>query len=172
MSAGKKIVILLTICLGALIGCSAADENVPEDADVPEIVWQEAEAWTIEEYEYYKRVSAGSSYSDWRIESLVHCYTYEDFEGMVLQVYRMNIEFLSDTPDDVFLVGGMTMTEDGWVTPDYANSRYLVFWQDGETLSLLTRMFENDCYAGDDTFTNDLKHRWELQKQPEESSIR
>lgn len=192
-------VILLTIGFGTLIGCTAADEkpsdmrkqpNIQEDltngipvettsseaktgvtadTDIPDMVRQEAEAWANEEYEYHKRVSAGSNYRDWRIESLVHCYTYEDFEGMELQVYRMNIEFLSNTPENVFLVGGMTMTEDGWVVPDYPNSRYLVFQQDKEALTLLMRMFENDCEAGDDIFTSDLKHQWELQKQPQDT---
>lgn len=160
-------VILLTISLGILAGCSAEDETVPEEADIPKIVRQEAEAWTVEEYEYYKKVDADNNYSDWRIESLAHCYTYENFEGMVLQVYQMNIEFLSDTPESVVLIGGMTMTDDDWVVPNYANSRYLVFRQDGETLTLLKRMFENDCYAGDDTFTGDLKRWWEEAQQSE-----
>lgn len=192
-------VILLTIGFGTLIGCTAADETpsdmrkqpkmqedltngipvemmssepktgVTADTDIPDIVRQEAETWANEEYEYYKRASAGSNYSDWRIESLVHCYTYEDFEGMTLQVYRMNIEFLSDTPENVVLAGGMSMDEDGWTVPDYPNSRYLVFQQDKEALTLLTRMIENDCEAGDDTFTSDLKYRWELQKQPQDT---
>ncbi len=136
------------------------------DIELPDIVLEEAQAWTVEEYEYAVRESPGNHYIDWRIESLAHCYTYEDFQGMVLQVYRMNIEFLSEQPEDVFLVGGMTITEDGWVVPNYADSRYLIFRQDGEELTLLTRMFENDCFAGDETFTLDLERRL-AQGQPE-----
>lgn len=192
-------VILLTIGMGMLIGCTAASEPAPKatkqseekeelptdtlsetepsesqgsvtaDADVPDIVLEEAQAWTVEEYEYSKRIRPGNHYIDWRIESLAHCYTYEDFQGMVLQVYRMNIEFLSEQPEDVFLVGGMTMTEDGWVVPNYPNSRYLIFRQDGDTLTFLTRMFENDCEAGDETFTHDLEHRLALAEQPRET---
>lgn len=138
-------------------------------ADIPDAVLAEAEAWTLEEYEYHKRVSPGNAYGDWRIESLAHCYTYENFEGMVLQVYRMNIQFLSDTPKDVALIGGMSVTGDGWVVPDYANSRYLVFRQEGDTLTLLTRMFENDCEAGDEVFTHDLEHQWNLLQHPQET---
>lgn len=194
-------VILFTIGLGTLMGCTAAGETksdmrTPTEAeedsandipsaeristesendgavtDIPDTVWQEAQAWTTEEYEYHKRVSPGNHYSDQRIESLSHCYTYEDFEGMVLQVYRMNIEFLSDMPESVFLAGGMTMTEDGWVVPDYPNSRYLIFRQDGETLTLLIRLFENDCDAGDNIFTKDLKHQWELQQLPQDTPM-
>lgn len=188
------IAIFCTVGLGTLIGCSVADESVsgvqklsgtekgqsddmlaetvlPEqegsDTDIQDIVLEEAQAWTTEEYEYHKRVSVGNHYSGWRIESLAHCYTYEDYKGMVLQVYRMNILFLSDMPESVFLVGGMSMTEDGWVVPDYPNSRYLVFQQDGDTLTLLARMFENDCEAGDDTFTHDLEHQLALGQQPQ-----
>ncbi len=183
------IVITLTICMGAFIGCTATDEaadtpietplleptnnmaenNVSMEKDIPDIVQEEAQAWTVEQYEYRKRVSPGDHYTDWRIEALEHCYTYEDFEGMVLQVYRMNIEFLSAMPESVFLVGGMTMTEDGWVVPDYANSRYLVFRQDGETLTLLALMCENDCEAGDEIFTKDLEHQLALAQQPQET---
>lgn len=194
-TAGKSgaailfLVILFTISMGTLIGCSAVDKTAAEtqnrtdtqeelemdtppletasmDTDIPDIVLDEAQVWTIEEYEYYKRISPGSDYSDWRIESLAHCYTYEDFDGMTLQVYRMNIEFRAKAKDSVILVGGMSMTEDGWVVPDYPNSRYLVFRQDGEELTLLTRMFENDCEAGDDTFTQDLEHNLMLAEQP------
>lgn len=139
------------------------------DMDIPDAVLDEARAWTLEEYEYHKRVSPGNAYSDWRIESLAHCYTYEDFKGMVLQVYRMNIQFLSDTPKDVTLIGGMSVTEDGWVVPDYPNSRYLVFRQEEDTFTLLTRMFENDCEAGDEVFTHDMEHQWELLQHPQET---
>lgn len=192
-------VIFLTISLGMLIGCTAASEPAPKapqqseekeelstdsfaetepsepeekvtaDADVPDIVRGEAQMWTVEEYQHAVRESPGNHYSDWRIESLSHCYTYEDYEGMVLQVYRMNIEFLSAMPESVLLVGGMTMTEDGWVVPNYPNSRYLIFRQDGDTLTFLTRMFENDCEAGDETFTHDLEHRLALAEQSQET---
>lgn len=110
-TAGKSgaailfLVILFTVSMGTLFGCSAADKTAAEtrnrtgtreeqvtdtppletasmETDIPDIVLDEAQVWTIEEYEYYKRISPGSDYSDWRIESLAHCYTYEDFDGM------------------------------------------------------------------------------------------
>lgn len=155
MKSGKKNVIFLTICLCILIGCSSTKETIPD------IVQEEAEAWAAETYAYYKEAAAENNYSDWRTESQEHCYTYEDFNGMTLQVYRLNIEFLSDTPESVVLIGGMSMSEDGWVVPDYPNSRYLIFQQDGKSLVFLARMVENDCEPGDETFTNDLKQRLE-----------
>ena len=100
-------------------------------------------------------------YTDWRIESLAHCYTYENFEGKVLQVYQLNHQFLSNKPENIYLAGGMSITEDGWVTIDYPNSRFLIFQQDEETLSFLAWMFENDCLPGDEVFSNDLKNQLE-----------
>lgn len=99
MQNGKKSgigilspVILLTISLGMLIGCTAADTTVSEvqkqlendmsndvpvhvmtseqeravitDTDIPDIVREEAGVWTVEEYEYAKQVSVGNNYSD------------------------------------------------------------------------------------------------------------
>ena len=186
-----KTVILLTICLCILMGCSSAKETVPQistpsetsissetivsnespeenvtvqtqettadDSDVPYIVLEEAEAWAAEAYEYYRESASENNYSDWRIESREYCYTYEDFDGMILHVFRINIEFLSDTPESVTLIGGMSISEDGWVVPDYPNSRYLIFQQDGKSLVFLARMIENDCEPGDETFANDLE---------------
>ena len=59
------------------------------------------------------------------------------------------------------LTGGMSITEDGWVTPDYSNSRFLVFQQNGDNLSYLTYLFENDCYPSDEIFTDDLRNQLE-----------
>lgn len=117
---------------------------------------------------------------DWRIESLTHAYTYDNLDGATLQVYRMNYEFLADDPENITLVGGMTMDEDGWVVPEYADSTYLIFSQEGETISYLTFLIENDCFPGDEVFTEDLKQQLgqepDLQtdslKSPEESVIR
>lgn len=98
-----------------------------------------------------------ANYSNWRIESLTHVYTYEEFEGMTLQIYQLNYEFFADNPENVMLVGGMTIDEDGWVVPEYANSTFLIFKQEGASLSYLAYIFENDCSPGDEIFTSDLK---------------
>lgn len=49
------------------------------------------------------------------------------------------------------------MTQEGWVTPGYADSTFLVFRQEGAELSFLTDLFENDCAPGDEIFTDDLR---------------
>ena len=96
-------------------------------------------------------------YSNWRIESLEHAYTYEDFDGMTLQVYQMNYEFFAEDPKKVELAGGMSVDEDGWVVPGYPNSTFLIFRQEGETLTYLTSLVENDCFPGDEVFDEDLR---------------
>ncbi len=95
-------------------------------------------------------------YSNWRIASLEHVYTYDDLNGMMLQIYRMNYEFLAADPEKLVPAGGMTMDADGWVVPEYADSTYLVFEQTGEDLSYRAHLMENDCLPGEELFTSDL----------------
>lgn len=122
---------------------------------VPDVVLETANQLVQQRFE---NAEAGL-YSSWRIESLTDAYTYEDFEGMTLQVYQLNYEFLAEDPEGVVLVGGQTMDEEGWVVPEYANSHYLVFRQEEDTLSYLVCLVENDCFPGDEVFTSDLKNR-------------
>lgn len=95
-------------------------------------------------------------YRTWRVKYWEKCYTYDDLEGKVYEIYRFDYEFLSGSPEDVVLAGGMSVTEDGWVTPDYPDSRYLVYERDGEQRNFAAMLFENDCEPGDEIFTADL----------------
>lgn len=133
-----------------------------EEENVPDIVMQKAEECV--EKLYSEGWQLADTYTDWRIESLTHSYTYEDFEGMILQVYQLNYQFLFQKPEAVQLVGGMSVDEDGWVVTDYPNSHYLIFRQDGDALVYLCLMFENDCYPGDETFTSDLQRIYDMGK--------
>ncbi len=124
---------------------------------VPTIVNDTAEELVSQWYQDAAAENPDYHYSDWRVESLEYAYTYDDFDGMTLLVYRINYEFLSETPDDVVLAGGMTVTDDGWVAPSYPDCTYLIFRQDGSEPTLLKTMMENDCAPGDDLFTSDLR---------------
>ena len=149
--------IVLTIGVGTLVGCTA-NKQEEKTFDVPDVVVEKAEELITGWYLNEQANNEEYSYTNWRIESLTHCYTYDDFEGMVLQIYQLNHEFLSDKPENILLAGGMSVTDDGWVTPSYPNSRFLVFRQDGEILSFLVCLFENDCFPGDELFSDDLKN--------------
>ncbi|MBQ7942511.1 MAG: hypothetical protein IJ326_00440 [Lachnospiraceae bacterium] len=105
----------------------------------------------------------GEVYSDWRIEDMRYAYTYDDFEGKKLHIYRFNFECLAKNPDEILLAGGMSIDEEGWVVPEYPNSNYLVFEVQGDKLIYLTHIFENDCFPGDELFTSDLKQRLNME---------
>jgi hypothetical protein len=50
----------------------------------------------------------------------------------------------------------MYITEDNWVMPGYPNSTYLIFQQEGDKLTFLQSIVENDCTPGTQIFTEDL----------------
>ena len=169
---------VLVISLGLLIGCSVpvsgsstsvseeestkiSERIVAENVDVPEIVLDHAKELVAEWFVWAQTEFPDYGYANWRIELLTHCYTYKDFEGITLQIYQLNYELLSEQPENVMLAGGMSITEDGWVTPDYSNSRFLIFQQNGDDLTYLTYLFENDCYPPDEVFTDDLRNQLE-----------
>lgn len=159
-SAGKKSgvavlagVVLVAAAMGMLVGCSVAGTD---RGGVPDIVRQKAERFVEERYMACWQSADG--YSDWRIESLTHCHTYEDFEGMTVQVYRLNYQYLSERPEEVALVSsGMSIDEDGWVVVTYPDSHFFFYQQEGDALTYLGYMFDRDCQPGDETFTREFR---------------
>lgn len=134
--------------------------QMPTEIDVPDVVLDAAGQYVTEMFQGGRRNGINpDDYNAWRIESLVHSYTYDDLLGMTLQVYQLNYQFWAIDPESVLLVGGMTIDDEGWVVPEYANSTYFIFQQEGEELTHLITLFENDCSPGDETFTNDIKLR-------------
>lgn len=114
--------VVLTLIIGMLAGCTESgqpagenqgpgdsqfSDSVDAPADVLECAKNRAAYLLLAKREY------DDNYTNWRIRSLSHCYTYEDFDGMVLQVYQMNCEFWHEKSDDIVLAGGMEITEDG-----------------------------------------------------------
>lgn len=177
------LAVLLTVLSGTLVGCSVrgndnadsgdavsgsgpAPDNdntlpqgtavLPADLDVPEAVLERAESlvtgWYLNAREYH----ADAGYGGWRISSLESVYTYEDLAGMTLQVYRLNYEFWAESPENLTLAGGMRITADGWVTSEYPDGCFPVFEERDGTLTFVTCLFENDCFPGDEVFTDDL----------------
>lgn len=170
------VILIAVVVLFATSAESRTDSNsddgmVVQGIDVPDVVSDAAKQYVAEMFQGGRRNGINADeYSDWRIESLAHAYTYDDFMGMTLQVYRLNYEFLAVDPESVLLVGGMTIDEEGWVVVGYANSTYFVFQQEGENLSHLLTLFENDCSPGDETFTNDMKLRLGLMEFEEDKA--
>ncbi len=102
-----------------------------------------------------------NGYVNWRIDSLTEEYKYgpneeQSLEQIKVSVYQLDYCFLTEDPDAITLAGGMTIDEDGWVTPEYPGSTYLCVVADGGALSYIV-LTENDCVPGDEVFTADLK---------------
>jgi len=93
---------------------------------------------------------------DWyKMESLVPVYTYEDLDGETYEVYQSDFEYNEENPDQTTLAEEMSV--DGWVKSEYADSSFWIFKKQGEDLSYVTALMEENGNPGDETFTNDLK---------------
>lgn len=158
----KKLMLftsIVTIIAMLSIGCTPSKEVgvVLDGIDVQDDVLAAAKDrvqiafdMDVEEYPDY-------GYVNWRIESLGYSYTYEDLDGMEIVIYQMNYEFLSESPENVVLAGGMYITEDNWVMPSYPNSTFLIFKQEDDSLISLGSVMINDSAPGDETFTEDIR---------------
>lgn len=138
------------------------DDTQDRDArDVPDVVWEQAKQYVQAAFDRTREdneqgIGLDNSYTEWRIENLEYCYTYVWSVDRIYQVYRLNYEFLAESPKDIVLAGGMSVSDDGWVVPESPNSNYLVFAKTEAGLSYLCGMYENDCEPGDEVFTWDL----------------
>ncbi len=135
------------------------EELSEEEQAVPAEVLERAEQYVEEAYQAVLGSASDYDYANWRIEHLERCYTYEELEGKTYEIYQLNFQFQSVSPKKVILTGGMSITEDeglSWVVPDYPDSRYLVFEKAEEEQKFIVVMFENDCFPGDEIFTEDM----------------
>lgn len=165
VTAVSVIAVLTVIIVFATSAKPEKDEHLMADFDVPDVVVERAKEYVLDRYHMATEGSPKdkwdyTDYIDWRIESLKHVYTYEDFyDGKDYEIYQLNYQFLAKTPDEVPLVGGMTITEDGWVVPEYAYSSYYVYEKTDNGIQYVTFLFANDGDPGDgnEPFTSDLK---------------
>lgn len=173
------MVIVILFCIGCAqsSGRNESTNDLPtivgyvmEGIDVPEEVLTAAKTKVAELFEMEREDFPDYNYTNWRIEELKYSYayyvtgdkaiiytdTYKATNGMKIDIYQMNYELLTESPDKIAFTGGMNITEDNWVMPNYPNSWFLAFKDDGDKLSYLFTMMENDCSPGDEIFTNDL----------------
>lgn len=61
------------------------------------------------------------------------------------------------------------MDEEGWVIPEYAGCTYLCLVADGGALSYQV-LIENDCFPGDEVFTEDLKRLLGIETEKSEDA--
>lgn len=156
------IVLLCVGCTGNEVNIESVDHDpdiigfIMEGIDVPEDVLSAAKTQAKQLFDINREDHPNYGYTNWRIENLVYSYTYDDLNGMQIAIYQMNYEFLTDSPENIVLAGGMYITEDNWVMPGYPNSTYLLFHQDGDKLNYIRLIVENDCTPGTQLFTEDL----------------
>ena len=129
---------------------------ISEEMDVSDVVLEAAKEKVQKDFDLATEQFPDYGYTNWRILSLDYNYTYEDLDGMKLVLYQLNYEFLSQSPENVVLAGGMTITEDNWVMPSYPNSNYLIFQEENDELSFLESVMINDSPPGTQLFTDDL----------------
>ena len=164
------VIMIAVFCMGCTFtGTTEGNDNdslpseeiglVAEGIDVPDEVLAAAKAQVEQYYLSSREELPDYGYINWRIEALSYNYTYDDLAGMKLLVYQMNYEFLSESPENVMLAGGMYITEDNWVMPSYPDCTYLIFREDGDKMEYLVSIMENDCSAGSELFTEDLRRR-------------
>jgi hypothetical protein len=154
--------IVVALIVTVAVGCAStgaktegtALASVPEDVNVPDTVLEVAKKQVAELFKTGCTAFPDYEYANWRIESLKWVYTYEDLNGLTLNIYRMNYEFLAEAPGDVTLAGGMYLTEDGWMCPTYPNCTYLIFNADDSFF--FRTVMEDDCEPGDETFSASL----------------
>lgn len=159
------IVIMIALICG---GCAFNDTEkegrsndeigiVFDGIDVPDIVLKSAREKVREDFDMATKDFPNYGYINWRIKSLDYNYTYEEFDGIELVIYQLNYEFLSESPENIVLAGGMNITENNWVMPNYPNSTYLIFQQEDNRLGFLESVMINDSYPGEQLFTDDLQ---------------
>ena len=178
------IVAITVFCIGCAknSGQNGSTNELPaivgyvmEGIDVPEEVVSAAKTRVAELFDMEREDFPDYNYTNWRIEDLKYSYAYyitgEDkaiiysdnykaANGMKIDIYQMNYEIFTESPEKIMLTGGMYITEDGWVMPNYPNSWFLVFKGEEDKLTYLFSMMENDCSPGDEIFTEDLFMRY------------
>ncbi len=144
-------------------------DHVMEGVQAPEDVLDAARAEVHNRYEYARThtgVTGGdgemwgapAEYDDWRLEVLGGPWT-ELLGGQRIEIWQINYEFHTTTPERVILAGGSYLTEDAWHCNTYPGCTYLYFqlMEDGSRRYLCSAM-ENDCAPGTEMFRTDMAY--------------
>jgi len=144
-------------------------DHVMEGVQAPEDVLEAARTEVHNRYEYARThtgVTGGdgemwdtpAEYDDWRLEITGGPWT-ETLGGQTFEIWNINYEFHTTTPERVILAGGSYLTEDAWHCNTYPGCTYLYFqlMEDGSRRYLYSAM-ENDCAPGTEMFRTDMAY--------------
>lgn len=134
-----------------------------DHADVPGDVLQAAKAFVQEQQTYLQTREMGenlpAAYDDWRVE-ITGGPCFETLGAQTYEIWNINYELHTTTPERIILAGASYLTEDGWHCPTYPDCTYLYFRIDADGRRVyLYAGIENDCGPGTDTFREDMKAR-------------
>lgn len=135
-----------------------AADHVMEGIEAPGDVLVSAKMYVRKLYDERgtSALASNAEYDDWHIKSLSGPY-YETVGSLRFEIWRLNYEFHTATPDQVILAGRRYITEDSWVSPGYPDCDYLYFQlaEDGSRTYLYSAV-ENDCSPGTELFFQDM----------------
>ncbi len=116
---------------------------------VSEKMESEAKGWRLVDGDF---VPMPLQYDDWRVSLLEGSYI-NTFCGQIFQVWRIDYQLHTNTPEYVIMAGGRYVTDDGWVSPGYPGCDWLIFQlkEDGSRNYLYSTM-ANDCTPDSETF--------------------
>ncbi|MBD5133945.1 MAG: hypothetical protein HDT38_05685 [Clostridiales bacterium] len=127
--------------------------------DIPWDVVEAAEGFVQNSYEEWRgdvSLTGTARFDDWRVTSLEGPW-HDVTESAELEIWRINYELHTSTPNRVKVMSGMALSEDGWFRPNYPDSRYLLFTvQDGKR-AYLTDINETEYQPGSERFHADLE---------------
>ncbi len=144
-------------------GRATVNHVLGDHADVPGDVLQAARTFAQDQRAYLQTREAGENppaeYDDWRVE-ITGGPWFETLGEQTYEIWNINYELHTTTPERIILAGASYLTEDGWHCPTYPNCTYLYFrtYEDGRRIYLYADM-ENDCGPGIDTFREDMEAR-------------
>ena len=140
-------------------------DHVAQTISAPDEVLEQARTYVRQIYETPEEgrllqdgefTAAPVVYDDWRICSLTGPFL-EETAGVRVEIWCLDYQLHTTTPDTVVLAGGRYMTEDGWVSAAYPDCDYFYFRaeEDG-TRTYLFHQVQNDCFPGTELFRSDL----------------
>ncbi|MCI8849408.1 MAG: M56 family metallopeptidase [Oscillibacter sp.] len=119
---------------------------------VAERIESESEGWRLVNGDF---VTMPVQFDGWRVSLLEGPYN-SNFYGQTFQVWRIDYQLHTNTPEYVITAGGRYVTDDGWVSPGYPGCDWLIFHlaEDGSRKYLYSTM-ANDCTPDSETFWMD-----------------
>jgi len=103
-----------------------------------------------------QRVAPKDGYGDIHYDGFDWVYTYPEENGKELLVFLTDWSIAIENEQPTSLAGGMYVENGRWY---WGYPVYLIVEHNGDYVTRTFVMMENDCFPGDETFTNDLNNR-------------